>query len=458
MVKKLGVHSFGELTLAFSIYLVFAGLSDFGSRLYCWKSVLAASSEDRPSTAVNAWMARTALAALFLVPIFLGIVIFAKGWMEPLLLLYSVGVLANQVAFDWFFLSLDRVYSLFIFNTSSGVLYLLFLILLVHKEGDMWLVPLGFVLSYLFPAFFLMGKDVWRYGKIAATRFGSLAGIFSAAIAIPTRSYTYFFYDFLQRLSATSIFFVAWRFYSKSMIGEFRVSHLLFTFVASVSVYLGASLFNRVHEETAGGKTGISITYGVIAIMLVVLPFSISGYGITAPFVKYLLGSHFDMPSLLILISGLCLPALGSFIRETSVAAGHARIGVISYLTTILTTMALIVAIHPNSLGYLASSLLIGEGAGLVVLMWLLPFPLLETIKGRTVLIPALIGGVFLVLERVLSLALAHFKGVVQTVGTASAIAGLFFLYLLIIRKHGVSVWVNTSNSSPPVLTDVTGG
>ena len=443
IVRKLGVHSYGELTIVFSLYLVIAGISDFGSRIYCWKEVLASDLKDRPAVAIKKWMARTSLAALFLLPILLGISLFFRGSIETLLLLYATAILANQASFDWFFLALDRKLSLFLFNTVSGILYLLILFFILRSERDLIFVPIAFIVSYVLPAGVLMGKDLWNSGGQYFRSSRELVGIFRDGASIPSRSRPYFLYDFMQRLYTTAIFIVAWKFFSKSMIGQFRVAHLLFTFIASMAIYLGASLFNKVHEEKSGKNSGETISYGIAAIILIILPFSIFGYGITAPFARLLLKSQFDKSSLLILIGGLSLPALGNFIRETAVAAGHTRFSTLSYFLTIMVTGGLIVVAHQHSLAFLSVSLLIGEGMGLLLLIRFLPFPLFSKIRFRTYAVGMLVGLGLLLAEKIQAFIFQDIKGITQATLEISIVSLLFFFYLIILRKNGMGLWVN---------------
>lgn len=441
VVRKTGVHAFGELTIAFSLYLLMAGISDFGARLYCWKTVLSAEVEERPLVAVKMWIARTTLGFLFLVPIVFGVILLSHGLLKLLLLLYSIGVLANQAAFDWFFLSLNRVTSLFIFNLSSGILYLLFLLLLVHSETSIYWVPISFIVSCLLPALVLMGRDLRKYGMFIL--FSEKLKSLRLAMQIPAKSSQFFYYDFLQRIYTAFVFIVAWNFYSKSALGEFRVAHLLFMLVSSLSIYLGMSFFNKVHEEHVDGKPGIWIAQGIAAIFLVILPFSIAGYGIIAPFARFFMGAQYDMQPLQILLAGLSLPALANFIRETAVAAGHSRISITSYAFSILITTVLILVCHPDSLGFLAGEILLGELIGLIILFGFLPFSLLSKISIDVYLVAGLFGGFLWAMEKALPLMRSPQGEHFRSVEFVPIYCLFFIMYLLMVRKKGIDAWVN---------------
>lgn len=441
VVRKTGVHAFGELTIAFSVYLLMAGISDFGARLYCWKAVLSAEVEERPLVAIKMWIARTTLGFLFLVPIVLGVILLCHGLLKLLLLLYSFGVLANQATFDWFFLSLNRITSLFIFNLSSGLLYLFFLVFLVHSESSIYWVPISFSISYLLPALALMWRDLSKYGIFIL--FSEKLKSLRTAMQIPAKSFQFFYYDFLQRIYNSFVFIVAWNFYSKSDLGTFRVAHLLFILVSSLSIYLGMSFFNKVHEEHVDGNPGIWIARGIVAIFLVILPFSIGGYDIIAPFVRLIMGTQYNMQPLEILLAGLSIPALGNFIRETAVASGHSLISITSYAFSILITTVLIIAYHPDSLGFLSGEILVGELVGLIVLFGFLPFTLLQKIRFDVYLVAGLFAGFLWAMEKILPLMRSPHGGYFYGMEFVPIYCLFFIIYLLFLRKKGIDTWVN---------------
>ena len=90
IVKKLGVSSFGELTFAFSIYMVMAGIGDFGTRIYSWKQVLATKTELRSKITSRLWCERTIFVSLFSLLFVLCILIFIRGHLKYLLLLLNI--------------------------------------------------------------------------------------------------------------------------------------------------------------------------------------------------------------------------------------------------------------------------------------------------------------------------------------------------------------------------------
>ena len=241
----------------------------------------------------------------------------------------------------------------------------------------------------------------------------------------------------------TFVFIIAWKFYSKSDIGEFRIAHLLFIFVSSLSIYLGMSFFNKIHEEGTDGKPEVRIIHGIAAIILVVIPFSISGFGMIIPFVRFFMGVQYDMQPLQILLLGLIFPALANFIRETAVASGHPRVSTMSYVFSILISTFLIFLYHPKSLAFLAGEILLGEFVGLVVLFVFLPFSLLPKIKLYVYLVAGLSGGVLLVLEKIFSLSRLMLGGHFQTIEYVSVYCLFFLAYLLVVKKKRIDSWVS---------------
>lgn len=441
MVRTLGVEVFGELTIAFSLYFVGAGISDFGSRLYCWKAVISSDIQDRPKVAIKQWVSRTFLAFLFLIPMLLGILFFFQGPLRNLLVLYAFATLANQASFDWFFLALDRKWSLFYFNLTSGVFFLFFLFVFVHVKSDETYVPIIFLFSYLLPGLLFIGKDIWQKLYVCISHSEELWPIIKAGAILPIKSHQYFLYDFLQRLYMMSLFIIAWNFYSKAMIGQFRIAHLLFTLIASLSLYLGASLFNQVHEESTRTDSGTSISYGIAAILLVILPFSISGSTVIVPIANFFMPSKVDSVSLQILILGLSLPALANFTRETSVAGGHSRIASSSYLVTITVTAGLIVISHQH-LASLSINLLVGECLGLFYLFYAHPASLILMVRFRTYIVGVIMGGVFWGLE-------TFFASILKTQGKVISLLEMvliylfsYIIYLFFIKKSSMLLWI----------------
>jgi O-antigen/teichoic acid export membrane protein len=442
VVKETNLHSFGEITIAFSVYLILAGLSDFGSRLYCWKTVLSVEKEDRHFMAVKMLIARTMLSFIFLIPIAMGILLLSHGRLEKLLLLYSFGVVANQAGFDWFFLSLNRVTSLFLFNVSSGILYLLFLGMLVSSEATLYWVPVSFSISYFLPAILLLWRDVKSYRFSAF--FSRTLDIPVFAFSILKKSHYFFYYDFLQRVYTIAIFLVAWSFYPKSVIGGFRVAHLVFIFVSSLSIYLGISFFNDIHEESVNGSSEKKMAHGIAAILLVILPISMASYEGVAPAVQFFMGVQYDVQPLEILLAGLILPALANFMRETAVAAGHSRISTISYGSSILLTSLLIFLYHPSSPAFLAVSLLLGELIGVLVLFSFLPLFLFSKIRGQVYLVAGFSGTVIYGIEKVFSTVFMDgvLDGYWKPLESGLLFTVLFTHYLLAVKKRGIDTWV----------------
>ena len=101
VAHRVGEAAFGTFTYAFSIFLLIAGIADFGSRLYCWAATAALPAAERAAQANEFLWRRIAFAIIMLVPINLGILVLTQGELESLLHVYSLSAIANQSAFDW---------------------------------------------------------------------------------------------------------------------------------------------------------------------------------------------------------------------------------------------------------------------------------------------------------------------------------------------------------------------
>ena len=441
IVKKLGVSSFGELTFAFSIYMVMAGIGDFGTRIYSWKQVLATKTELRSKITSRLWCERTIFVSLFSLLFVLCILIFIRGHLKYLLLLYAICVVMNQATFDWVFLSLEKIVHVFFFNSASGLIYLFLLFSMVQSKNDIFGVPVAFFLSYLIPAVFLFGEDLWSFlKKTSPVKFKELV---HSSMRIPLKSHQFMYYELFQRLYLIAVFLVAWHFYSKKIIGEFRISQLLFVLVSTLSVYLGVSFFNKVHEESITQSSGLKVVHGVVAILLIVIPISITGIFLVIPVIKIYFGENFQLKPLQILFWGLLLPVLSNFIRETVVAAGFSRASILSYISSIAVVVFSIFFYHPNSIVFLALTLLLGEGIGLIVLLSLIPFPVFSRIRLNSLWVPGVFGFVLLFFLKKDFFITDFFRiGSLQLWLNISVYLLVYGVYAYFIRKEKIEKWI----------------
>lgn len=443
LARSLGSFTFGELTLAFSIYFIFAGVGDFGSRFFCWKQVLAGDEDGKATRARSLVFRRSVLTALFALPVNAGIWLFADGTVALLLHLYTLAVVFNQIGFDWYFLALDRERDVFLFNTLSGGIYLAGVALLVGSPADAWVVPVLLAVSYAVPAVALvvMGKGRGR-GREREAREGDgrgPAGLISGALRLAAGGYRYLPYVVLQRTYTSFVFVVAGLFYEMDALGRFRVAHLFYAFVASVSIFLGMSFFNRLYKGSKEEGGTEYVAEGLGFVFLMILPLSVAGPDVIPGVAEMLLGAEYGESSgvLSILLLGLLLPAAGNFVREASVSMGHAKVAGASYVVTIAVTTALLVAYRGGGLEFLALSLLAGELAGAVFLMALVPARLvpkrpLQLAAAAVVFTVILKASFYLVLR----------AGATEwrlAAGNAAAMALLYGAYILFVnRKFGL--------------------
>ncbi len=378
IAKHAGSSAFGLLTLAFSVYFILAGFGDMGSRLYCWNTVLKEEPEKRLDAAFRLLFYRIALVCIIILPINIVIFFVSKGQLALLLHMYTIAIIFNQVAFDWFFLSLDKIKPLFFFNAMSGIFYLVGVAVLVESSKDIIYVPIIFAISYAIPAAFLIGKE-WIKKCMSIAKQKQTVEFIKNILQLPFHSYRYFFYDILQRAYNIFIFMLAGIYYNNKIIGEFRVAHLMYFFIVTLSIFLGASYFNRVSEEVRKrGKTSL-IGNGVGLILLLILPLSLAGQDVVPLFVKGYFGKQYEntLSVISLLLYALLIPAFGNFIREVAVSTKYSSIAAWSLAVTIFVSSIMLIFYHPESLYYLGLVLIIGELSGLILLAVLLPFQII---------------------------------------------------------------------------------
>lgn len=439
VVSRISSASFGELTFAFSLYFMLTGLADFGTRLHCWRSVLQQPIASRLSYAGVLWWRRLGLVTVIVIPINVIIYLVASGMTATLLHLYTLGILFNQVAFDWYLLSLNKTPRLFLFNASSGILYLLLLVATVHNPDDVYWVPIAFALSYAIPGTALLAGHLRRAARTA------FRNAYPSSVAqLPRDSYELSFYDILQRVYSMFIFVVAWRFYNEALLGDFRVAHLIYAFASTLAIYMAAGLFNKSYQEFATRGYSEQLQRGTAALLLLVPPLSVAGALLAPAFLRLALMDTAAASAvtgasgaLTLLLAGLTLPVLANFWREILVSSNNARLSATSYAATIGSASLLLVLYHPMAgPEYLASVLLIGELVGLSCIALLIRRSLWPPGAWRLFLLAAgfsLLTGLVLLLLTRLAPATPEWD---QTVLPGAAFALLYTVYILALRRH----------------------
>lgn len=369
VARRLGDAAFGLITFAFSIYLLMAGAADFGSRLYCWQAVAALAPEARAEAAHDLVWKRLLLALTVLVLINIGISFFEKdAELSWVLRAYSIAVAFNQVAFDWWFLAQDRTRSLLVFNIAGAVLMLIGTLLLVHGPGDVALFALILSFAYGIPgvAMTMLGRPMPRLYAIWE------------ALKLPLRTRRFVGYDWLQRIYQAFIPIVAWHFYSKAALGQFRIAYLFYWFAGTLAIYVGSTVFNRLVRSQGGEDKRLVIGKTAALLLLMTVPLSGVAAVLAPPFVRAVLGSAYDpsMVHLRLLLPWLVVPVIANFLREASMASGRPHQAMWSYVGTVGLTSGCIALFYSSGPVVLSLATLIGEGIG--------GLPLLIVVVGPT--------------------------------------------------------------------------
>ena len=367
LASSLGEAAFGELTVAFAVFLIMAGLGDLGTRLYAWRRVAILHGPEGAREAVRLFLARLQVSLAVAILLNVGIGILAEGRVQLLLHLYTVGVVMNQTAFDWVFLSRGRYRDNFWFTVASGVIYIAAVVLFVRDTSHVYWVPVLFTASYALPGVFFLRLNL-RGTSIPPGSF-RIAPRELVAMVIGNRHLLA--YDLLQRGYSVAIILAASLFYSASEIARFRIAHLVYNFVAALGIYVAAAVFNRVAREAASRSEPIAVSNGVLLVLCFFLPLGVFGDEVLALPLGMFLGEGYErsFAVLDILIRFVALAALANFAREVTVSAGRKRLAILSYLVTIVVVVGALVVHHPSRLEYVAWVLVAGEAAGLTALL-----------------------------------------------------------------------------------------
>ena len=370
VAKEIGSSNFGTVTLAFSAFIFLAGVGDFGARYHNWRQIAVLEGQFRDTAALGYLLARFVFASVIVVLVNVFLPFFFGGILLTLLRFYSLGVVFNQIAFDWYFLSRDKELSLFLFNSLSGIIYLLGTIFFVRGAEDIVNVPLIFVGSFLAPALLIIPcSDGFRYVHRLRVLFHEKS-IWDLA-RLPIRTSRYAPYDLLQRAYHVFMFVVIGIVRGERVVGEFRVAYLFYNFASTLSIYLGSTYFNRVARVSLSGPPQALVQRVMVILFTLLVPGSFVLNQILVPIVESYFGSGFvdTNRAAIPLIYGLVIPAMVNFLRETNISTGNVKSSAWSYLTTIVATSLLVIAPLSSNIIYISVSLLLGEFAGLVVMI-----------------------------------------------------------------------------------------
>jgi O-antigen/teichoic acid export membrane protein len=367
VAHRAGTAAFGTLTFAFSIYLLMAGIGDFGSRLYCWRTVAALPPDERAAAAHDLVWKRFFLALALLVPINLVIYFVAPVQVAWILHCYSIAIAFNQVAFDWWFLSQERIGGLLVFNVACGLLLLASTYVLVRGPDDIatFALLLSFACGVPGVAMTMLGRGLPRLRLIVE------------GIGLPRLTSHYVGYDWFQRIYQAFIPIVAWLFYSRAAIGQFRIAYLFYWFAGTLAIYVGSSVFNRLARSSSKADSRQVMGTVVAMLLLIVLPFSAVATVLADRFVDRILGADYETATLhlAILLPCLAIPVASNFLREATVAAGKPIRAMRSYVGTVVLTTAGIAFFYQHGMVVLSVATLVGEALG--------GLPLLVMLRGE---------------------------------------------------------------------------
>jgi len=364
VARRLGSGEYGLLTLAFSAYILMAGLADLGTRLHCWRVLAALAPADRPARASALLGARSMYALLVAVGLNAAIAAWAPANLAALLHVFTLAVIFNQISLDWLFLGSELNRPLFLFHLCSGVVFFTGCWLTVQGPGDAGWFPFWMAVSYLLPMpWLLRGRLVWPalWSAMAPDQVRALV-----QQALPLAPY-----DFLQRLYAVFVFLVMGLHHATSQVGEFRVAYLAYSFVASFALYFSGSKFGDLMRATPHAVQQ-RITQGVLTVVLATLPLLLAGGPAATLLLDQVLGKGFASTGATLQVVFLCLPlvAAATYLRECLIPIGQQRLATLSYLLTIGLTSLLLLSLPRQDNAGVALMLVAGESTGLVLILW----------------------------------------------------------------------------------------
>lgn len=390
LARILGESAFGDLTLAFSWFLIMAAVGDLGTRLYSWRSVAIADTAQRDAEIVRLFGVRLRVALLVAVVLNIAILFLADGRVAVLLHWYTLGVVINQATFDWTFMSRGLYALTFGYTVASGLLYITGLLILVRGVEQMPLVPVMFALSYGVAGMTaLLSSLHWRALGGVAHRIGR-----AEIVRIVSANWRLLVYDLLQRGQSVAIILVASWFYDAPAIARFRIPHLVYGFVAATGVFLASGLFSEIARDTARNREPAAIARGAVFLACLFVPLGFFGDELMLqPLSWFLQGTYGGFDSALkVLVAFMVLAAFTNFAREVSVSAGEATIAVQSYVVSIVAVAIALAAYHPPDVAYLAVVLVGAEAAGLAVVLALRFRRYVKPAVGGAILVSLVVG------------------------------------------------------------------
>jgi O-antigen/teichoic acid export membrane protein len=431
VARSVGETAFGQLTTAFSWMLLMVGLGDFGARLYFWRELTRLPEDQREARASHLLWRHLAFSALPLIPVNL-LIGWAAPWPLALYLhAYSIAMLFNQTAFDWWFLGQERYGRLLVFNVVSSLILLAGCVVLIHSSNDAVWFALLFSLSFALPGLGLTARRLHKPDWQDLRSFWRL----------PALSYRYALYDWVQRLYTAFLPLLAWQIFDSATVAHFRIAYLFYALASTASVYLGSAIFNRMSRTDDEDQRKRHLGELACYLVLAVVPLSALARVAAAGFVPLFLPPAYglSLPHIAILASWLVLPAMANFLREAMVGGGAPTRSMFSYLVAIAVTVVTVALTRGQGPTILSIGALVGEAAGLLFLA----IPLVRAMW-RAHLASRLAAAIslFWLIETVSPWVLHAVSGLGSYLGLAVAMtalsaptAALLALYLLAERK-----------------------
>ena len=152
IVMTIGIEKFGTITFAFAFASYFMLIPQYSFNLTATKFT-SLYRDDAEKISQNFWVVMTTKFLLLLaISIFFLILLFTfdKFYLEKEVFLYTfIYVLANTLMPLWFFMGIEEMKYIAIFNIMAKITYTILVFVFVQAESDYVLIPLFNSLTYL---------------------------------------------------------------------------------------------------------------------------------------------------------------------------------------------------------------------------------------------------------------------------------------------------------------------
>lgn len=274
--------------------------------------------------------------------------------------IFSILLLFNQSNFDWILISQDNFFSFFAFSLLSGLLYFCFIYLFLKSSEQIYYIPLFLSLSYLVPGFFLVGKFIYVSSyKLSIKRMLNLVFL----------SFRYMTLNVFERLYSMAIFIFASWFIGYSIVGEFRIAHIFYSFISSIAIFLGMAMFNNAFIHSSSYKRYNIINEINFLIVLILFPLIFLNSKILSYILSYIPNDSYLLKNsaLFLVPYVLIIPAIANFSRQIIIATSKNIFSTISYGITILVSLLFILFLKKINSDILLYILSISDLLGIII-------------------------------------------------------------------------------------------